>query len=151
MKNTDDPHILTKTHSASNVFSRTTNANPLRNSLDTIDNPFSVQYGSDRGKNGGDSGQFESENRTPSVSLREGGGAVLNTRPVTFDQYMLRRGSSFENVNSGGVDVNGNSGMKKFKYETEVIRFAGKFRCGLRVPWFVCRATSDRGPVHWTP
>lgn len=115
MKSTlDDPHILTKTHSASNVFSRTANANPLRNSLDTIDNPFSVQYNSDKGK-------CDSENRTPNVSLRETSGAVvLNARPVTFDQYMLRRGSSVENVNSGVVDVNGNSGMKKFKYETEV-------------------------------
>lgn len=103
----DDPHVLTKTHSASNVFSRTANANPLRNSLDTIDNPFTVQYGSDKNKS-------ESENRTSNVS-----GAVMNARPVTFDQYMLRRGSSVENVNSG-VDVNGNSGMKKFKYETEV-------------------------------
>lgn len=115
----DDPHILTKTHSASNVFSRTANANPLRNSLDTIDNPFSVQYNS--GKN--DSGQCESENRTyNNVNLRETSGAVLNARPVTFDQYMLRRGNSFENVNSGAVDVNGNTGMKKFKYETEVIK-----------------------------
>lgn len=121
MKSTlDDPHILTKTHSASNVFSRTTNANPLRNSLDTIDNAFSsVQYNSDKGKSG-DSEQFECENRTQNVNLRETSGAVLNARPVTFDQYMLRRGSSVENINSGVVDVNGNTGMKKFKYETEV-------------------------------
>lgn len=123
----DDPqHILTKTHSASNVFTRTTNANPLRNSLDTIDNAFSssVQYNNSdkKGKGSGDSEQFESENRTQNVSLRETSGAVLNARPVTFDQYMLRRGSSVENINSGVVDVNGNTGMKKFKYETEVIK-----------------------------
>lgn len=107
----DPQHYLTKTHSASNVFSRTTNLTPLRNSLDTIDNPFSVQ----NCKNSSDS-----ENRTPNVNLREPSSAVLNTRPINFEQYMLRRGSSVENVNSGAVDVNGNSGMKKFKYEAEV-------------------------------
>lgn len=126
----DDPHILTKTHSASNVFSRTTNANPLRNSVDTIDNAFSVQYGSDIKGKSGDSEQFESENRTQNVvTLRETSGAVLNARPVTFDQYMLRRGSSVENMNSGVVDVNGNTGMKKFKYETEVKKqFCNSFK-----------------------
>lgn len=80
-----------------------------------------MQYNnSDRGKSG-DSEQFISENRTQNnINLRETSGAVLNARPVTFDQYMLRRGSSVENMNLGLVDVNGNTGMKKFKYETEV-------------------------------
>lgn len=148
MKSTlDDPHILTKTHSASNVFSRTTNANPLRNSLDTIDNPFSVQYGSDKGKSD-DSEQFESESRIQNVSLRETSGGVLNARPVTFDQYMLRRGSSVENMNLGVVDVNGNTGMKKFRYEIEVNLFFRFLLAFIYIMFSVCRVTSDREQAH---
>ncbi|XP_066155664.1 rho GTPase-activating protein 23 isoform X15 [Euwallacea fornicatus] len=101
-------HLLTKTHSATNVFSR-----PIpslnRNSLNSMD---PTQY------------------NTSSEVTRHSYGAVTNNSIGTraqgelsggFDtsRYGIRRGSSVENVNSSALDLNSNGGLKKTKFESE--------------------------------
>lgn len=122
----EDPYVLTKTHSATNVFSRAPNANPLRNSLDTIGTQFAVQYSeiSDRNSENNNRGHFESAAyRTNNYSENNGANAselVRNAKPQAFDRYVMRRGSSVENLNAGSMDVNANGTMKKLRFENEV-------------------------------
>ncbi|XP_066248051.1 rho GTPase-activating protein 23 isoform X2 [Euwallacea similis] len=101
-------YLLTKTHSATNVFSR-----PIpslnRNSLNSMD---PTQYS------------------TSSEVTRHSYGAVTNNSVGTraqgdlsssFDtsRYGIRRGSSVENMNSSALDLNSNGGLKKTKFESE--------------------------------
>jgi hypothetical protein len=100
------PRLSTKTHSASNVFARTMNVDNRH----SLDNSYSVQY--DKNSGGEFGGSLRDTNRNESVRIpqtdREG-------------RYVIRRGSSVENVNSTGpVDLNANGAMKKVKYENEV-------------------------------
>lgn len=131
------PHVLTKTHSASNVFSRTISSgnvtSPLRNSLES---PFTTVA-----RNGDNS---DNNNKGPKSSASflsygvkcaggESEGGVRNSNPVSFDRFMMRRGSSVENLNSSSGDVNANGGLKKIKFENDV---SWKFLiCGA---WFIC-------------
>jgi hypothetical protein len=99
------PRLSTKTHSASNVFARTMNVDNRH----SLDNSYSVQY--DKNSGGEFGGSLRDTNRNESVRIpqtdREG-------------RYVIRRGSSVENVNSTGpVDLNANGAMKKVKYENE--------------------------------
>ncbi|XP_018575341.1 rho GTPase-activating protein 21 isoform X4 [Anoplophora glabripennis] len=136
-----DLHLLTKTHSASNVFARATIADN-RNSLNSMDtNTFSiVQY---PGKNVGDKSdlndssyrymsasgtkQFSDVSGTSKNSNVSAGGAFNKgaysdvTDGGACDRRgrcNVRRGSSVENVNSSSVDLS-NGNMKKIKYENE--------------------------------
>ncbi|XP_072388455.1 rho GTPase-activating protein 23 isoform X6 [Diabrotica undecimpunctata] len=106
-------HHLMKTHSATNVFSRTGNSAELnRNSLATMDN-YSVQYN----KNGNDyqyvkqSGASKVTNNTRS-DVTDGN----SDRTVGAFRSTIRRGGSVENVSSSSVDI---SNGKKVKYESE--------------------------------
>lgn len=127
------PHVLTKTHSASNVFSRTSSSGnvtfPLRNSLE---NPFSV---SDRNGATELCQQSDNNNKLPNLSASfknynntkcgddnggKDGGGVRNSNPMSFDRFMMRRGSSVENMNAVGTDINANGSLKKIRYENEV-------------------------------
>ncbi|CAG9834844.1 unnamed protein product [Diabrotica balteata] len=106
-------HHLMKTHSATNVFSRTGNSAELnRNSLATMDN-YSVQYN----KNGNDyqyvkqSGASKVTNNTRS-DVTDGN----SDRTVGAFRSSIRRGGSVENVSSSSVDI---SNGKKVKYESE--------------------------------
>lgn len=131
-----DSRVITKTHSASNVFSRTTNniENNTRNSLNTED--YKVQYPNHRNdftnnkqcrviknrqnvnNDQTDSGSSYNSNKSSFNDLNP----INNTTSVNkCDRFNIRRGSSVENVNTTGIiDVNSNGNLKKLKYETEV-------------------------------
>lgn len=136
-----DLHLLTKTHSASNVFTRTPAADN-RNSLNSMDtNTFSVQYTtkniSDKGDlsnsiyqylSGSSTKQFSdvgnsSKNSNVSASGAFSRGAYSDVTDGASDRRggrcNVRRGSSVENVNSSSLDLS-NGNMKKIKYENEV-------------------------------
>lgn len=106
--------MITKTHSASNVFSRTTNKENTRNSLNTEVQYTNKQYSVNSRQNiidQTDSAYNTNKNIKPeqnSVSVK------------SSDRLNIRRGSSVENVNSA-VDINSNGNLKKLKYEAEVI------------------------------
>lgn len=101
-------YLLSKTHSATNVFARPTSTTN-RNSLNSMD---SVQYGGSQISN--------------DVSRYSFSAITNNRHPVdkfgAFDgsRYGIRRGSSVENVNSSTAELNSNGGLKKIKYESEV-------------------------------
>lgn len=136
-----DLHLLTKTHSASNVFARTVPPDN-RNSLNSMDtNTFSVQYAtkniSDKGDLNNSSYQYLSANKARQFSdgsdssknsnVSAGGaygrGAYSDVTDGAGDRRGIRcnvrRGSSVENVNSSSLDLS-NGNMKKIKYENEV-------------------------------
>lgn len=110
-------HILTKTHSASNVFSRGRNTDSARNSLNSMDSgPFSLQYVN--------SGKCD-DNRLgyDSVGPKSAGYSDVTDSSVSSDRRTskcsIRKVGSMENVNSNGTDVS-NGNLKKIKYENEV-------------------------------
>ncbi|KAJ8912112.1 hypothetical protein NQ315_005448, partial [Exocentrus adspersus] len=133
----EDVPLLTKTHSASNVFARPPNVDN-RNSLNSMDtNTFSVQYGNKDISDASDlsdnsykylSGkQFSdmsgSKNSNVSVAGVYNKGAYSDVVDNTNDRMRnvrcnVRRGSSVENVNSSSLDIS-NGNMKKIKYENE--------------------------------
>ncbi|XP_050310261.1 rho GTPase-activating protein 21 isoform X3 [Anthonomus grandis grandis] len=96
--------LLTKTHSATNVFTRPASATN-RNSMDSM-----VQY----------SNSGEATTRySYSVAKQCGDSSELDGK-IMASRYGMRRGSSVENVNTATGDVNANGGgMKKVKYENE--------------------------------
>lgn len=96
---TVDSHLL-KTHSASNVFTRTINVDNRH----SLDNSYQVQYNKNTSSDFG--GSLCDANRNESVNTQNG--------------RLVRRGSSVENVNSSSMDLNANGAMKKVKYENEV-------------------------------
>ncbi|CAG9760552.1 unnamed protein product [Ceutorhynchus assimilis] len=109
--------LLTKTHSANNVFTRPSPpAN--RNSLNSMDSM--VQY-----TNSGVSSRYsygatskQSTNGANVGTTMASGGDVTDSKGV---RYGMRRGSSVENVNLSTLDLNSNNGagLKKIKYESE--------------------------------
>lgn len=124
-----DPRVITKTHSASNVFTRTTNVENARNSLSTTDSYNKVQYPN---KFSGDfrKKQFSVKSNGQNNGIAQGEHSGFANAPNSFaigvggklgERYIMRRGSSVENMNAGIVDVNSNGNMKKIKYENEVI------------------------------
>lgn len=112
--NISDSRTITKTHSASNVFSRTTNLDNTRNSLNT-----EVQYNNRN--------DFTSNNKYNSVNNRQtndnreqsDSSNKKNKGGVLCERNNIRRGSSVENVNTTGLDV-ANGNLKKLKYDAEV-------------------------------
>lgn len=113
-----DLHALTKTHSASNVFTRTRNLDSARNSLNSVDSgPFSMQYISDR-----------SDGRLGYEILDSGGPKSAGYCELTdsvsrrTSKCSVRRVGSMENVNSSSSEIS-NGNLKKVKYENEVSVF----------------------------
>lgn len=137
-----DSRVITKTHSASNVFSRTTNnsneggnCSNTRNSLNTED--YKVQYTNNRNDFTNNKQYRLVNNRQNVVNKDQTDSTYNNTKNNCKttnvnntcgvggggggDRYNnIRRGSSAENVNTTSIDVNSNGNMKKLKYETEV-------------------------------
>lgn len=113
-----DLHALTKTHSASNVFSRSRNVDSARNSLNSMDSgPFSLQYISDKSD-----GRLGYEHISDSSGSRSAGYNDVTdsgSRDRRTPKCTVRRGGSMENVNSSLTDVS-NGNLKKVKYECEV-------------------------------
>lgn len=123
-----DSRVITKTHSASNVFTRTTNVENARNSLSTADSYSKVQYpnkfsGELRNK------QFSAKGNGQNNGIPQGEHSDFVNTQSSFgigiggklgERYIMRRGSSVENMNAGIVDVNSNGNLKKIKYENEV-------------------------------
>lgn len=136
---------LLKTHSASNVFTRTS-LNSDRNSLDLIDNnntsSTSPQYVVSKQKNISDNysnlhflnkelrstkpnkngGSNNNPNKYHVVSNNNNnkGAFVGDYSDRKNAKFVLRRGSSVENINSSVTDLNVNGSLKKIKYENEV-------------------------------
>lgn len=121
------PHqdfLLTKTHSATNVFSRPSPA-ANRNSLNSMD---SVQYNT--GSLNSDVTRYSYGAAASKQSSDKLGafnsdlGAKMGAHSDIVDgkgsRYGMRRGSSVENVNSSTLNLNANGGLKKVKYENEV-------------------------------
>ncbi|XP_028130100.1 rho GTPase-activating protein 21 isoform X8 [Diabrotica virgifera virgifera] len=107
-------HHLMKTHSATNVFSRTGNSAELnRNSLATMDN-YSVQYN----KNGNDYQYVKQSGASNKVTNNTRSDVTDGNSDRTVGAYRstIRRGGSVENVSSSSVDI---SNGKKVKYESE--------------------------------
>ncbi|XP_063921383.1 rho GTPase-activating protein 21 isoform X5 [Zophobas morio] len=98
-KSLDDSPLL-KTHSASKVFSRTINLDNRH----SLDNSYSVQYANRSDSDFG--GSLRDTNRNESALQTNG-------------RFVIRRGSSVENVNASTTDLNANGTMKKVKYENE--------------------------------
>ncbi|XP_074036276.1 rho GTPase activating protein at 19D isoform X5 [Leptinotarsa decemlineata] len=122
-----DSHHLTKTHSASNVFTRTVNSEHTRNSLNSMDGSnFSVQYKNKNVNNGDNSFRnLSAKSKLSNSDLNKNlSDSVCNDvtdngvsdRRVTRGN--IRRSGSVENVNCSLVDVS-NGNMKKVKYENE--------------------------------
>ncbi|CAH1110589.1 unnamed protein product [Psylliodes chrysocephalus] len=114
-----DSHYLMKTHSATNVFSRTNNATePNRNSLASVDN-YSLQYS----KNGNDFAFVKNDSGKQVKGASSGGAygdvtdSALNDRIPGVIKGNIRRGSSVENINSSSKDI---SNGKKVRYENEI-------------------------------
>lgn len=117
------PHqdfLLTKTHSATNVFSRPSPA-ANRNSLNSMD---SVQYNT--GSLNSDVTRYSYGAAASKQSSDKLGafnsdlGAHSDIVDGKGSRYGMRRGSSVENVNSSTLNLNANGGLKKVKYENEV-------------------------------
>lgn len=116
-----DLHVLTKTHSASNVFARARNVDSARNSMNCMDSgPFSMQYVSDK-----------SDDRLGYEQVSNGGGPKSAgysdvTDGISSDRRTskstIRRGGSMENVNSSSTDISSGN-LKKIKYENGVSIF----------------------------
>ncbi|XP_071049993.1 rho GTPase-activating protein 23 isoform X4 [Onthophagus taurus] len=138
---TNNPHerVITKTHSASNVFSRTTNnSDNSRNSLNSTDN-YRVQYPvnykySDYGGYNRNSDQMYDRRRpqidnNPSYQVYKSSFSDVSTTSSSSEVrnynssptgYGIRKGNSAENINI--VDLKSNGNLKKIKYENEVER-----------------------------
>lgn len=140
--NLDDPRMITKTHSASNVFSRTSLLDNSRNSLNSTDN-YKVQYNSNSLNNNFKNEQFKriepytygvmnensencnSENGEFQDVYKNSFSDVSSNSeeirgPKLYERFSnIRRGSSVENVIS---DVNLSGNLKKVKFENEVYK-----------------------------
>lgn len=115
--------LLTKTHSATNVFTRPSPPTN-RNSLNSMDSKkYSVQYNSN--SLGSDVSRYSynpnSRSQNDSYSVDPSGKMSLYGDGVDgkISRYPMRRGSSAENINCSTLDLNSNGGMKKVKYESE--------------------------------
>lgn len=111
-------HVLTKTHSASNVFSRTRNVDGARNSLNSMDSgPFSMQYVTNK-SDGRLRYEQLSDNDPKSAGYSDTLDSVTSGRRTST--CTVRKNGSLENVNSSATDISSGN-LKKVKYENEVI------------------------------
>ncbi|XP_076251916.1 rho GTPase activating protein at 19D isoform X8 [Rhynchophorus ferrugineus] len=111
---------LTKTHSATNVFTRPSPpAN--RNSLNSMDTKkYSVQYSSNSLGNDVSRYSYSASSRSSSDKCSPSSSALYSESIDTkLERYPMRRGSSAENVNCSTLNLNSNGGQKKVKYENE--------------------------------
>lgn len=108
-----DLQLLTKTHSACNVFERHTNSH-ARNSLNAVDSgPYSLQY---------DNSYRKEQHCGVSDRLENNNNGSANNRGYSEKRVVrvnVRRGNSAENVNGSGMDKS-SANMKKVKFENEV-------------------------------
>lgn len=111
-----DPRAITKTHSASNVFYRTLNNG------DSVRNANLMHY-----SNVASDMDLLNRNREREALCSSLQGAVktklgedgLGPKVYASERATMRRGSSYENLNSGTIDLAKNT-MKKIKYGNEV-------------------------------
>lgn len=114
-----DPRAITKTHSASNVFYRTLNNG------DNVRNANLMHYSnvaSDMdllNRNREREALCSSLQGAVKTKLGEDGLDGVGPKLYGGERATMRRGSSYENVNSGTIDLVNNS-MKKIKYGNEV-------------------------------
>lgn len=119
MMKSKDLHVLTKTHSASNVFARTRNVDGARNSINSVDSgPFSLQYVSEKSDERLRYEQISNGDEARSAGYSEVTDGVSKDRRTS--KVNIRRGGSMENINSSSSDIS-NGNLKKVKYGNEVI------------------------------
>lgn len=133
--------VITKTHSASNVFSRTTSSEN-RNSYNSADgyrgasqhpanfnNAYSNNYNSYRNSsdNYNDRRIRQLDNSSDFQVYKSSFSDVSTTSSSDYQRpsgkviaYGLRKGNSAENINTSSVDLNSNTNLKKIKFENEV-------------------------------
>lgn len=131
--------VITKTHSASNVFSRTTSSEN-RNSYNSADGYHRTQHPSNFSNTYSNYGPFRnsSDNYNDRRIRQLDNSSDFQVYKTSFSDvstassndnyrpnaktvgYGLRKGNSAENINSSSVDLNTNSNMKKIKFENEV-------------------------------
>ncbi|KAK9712627.1 PDZ domain [Popillia japonica] len=132
--------VITKTHSASNVFSRTTSSEN-RNSYNSADgyrgasqhpanfnNAYSNNYNSYRNSsdNYNDRRIRQLDNSSDFQVYKSSFSDVSTTSSSDYQRpsgkviaYGLRKGNSAENINTSSVDLNSNTNLKKIKFENE--------------------------------
>lgn len=136
--NSANDRVITKTHSASNVFSRTTSSEN-RNSYNSSDG-YRTQHPSNYSNSYSDYGSYRNSSdryndkrirqfdnssdyqvyKTSFSDVSSASSNEYNRPSIKTAGYGLRKGNSAENINSSSVDLNSNNNMKKIKYENEV-------------------------------
>lgn len=125
--------VITKTHSASNVFNRTTsseNRNSYNSQHSTNFNNSYNNYSSYRNSsdNYNDRRIRQLDNSSDFQVYKTSFSDVSTASSNEFRPsaktvgYGLRKGNSAENINSSSLDLNSNTNMKKIKFENEVNR-----------------------------
>lgn len=111
-----DPHTLTKTHSASNVYARTRNLESARNSLNSDSGPFSLQFVSDKSDSLGYEKTSDCRDHQKSAGYSDVTDSISSDKRTP--KFSIRRSGSVENVNTNSATSTGH--LKKVKYENEV-------------------------------
>ncbi|KRT85819.1 hypothetical protein AMK59_1984 [Oryctes borbonicus] len=138
--------VITKTHSASNVFSRTTSSEN-RNSYNSADgyrtssqHPANFAYGTNYSGSYRNSSDNYNDRRirqldnnsdfqvykTSFSDVSTASSSEYHRPTAKAVGYNLRKGNSAENINTSSIDLNSNTNMKKIKFENEV-SVAGDF------------------------